>query len=668
MKNKFFFKGMLALGAALCLGSFTAQAYKVNRIPAESKGAGDPTISTLYEVTADDIINAGNWHEQDSQAYIRSDIYGDDYMLDLMHRAHTGEMWIEKVNDYRIKVHGMFGGLVTVEFIITDEDPLYTNSGALTVSRLKLVTNDFVQGSYSSYPFFRAKKANGNTGFNVREVHVYPMIKKYSHSNYGGDIYSDPIQLIETTGEPDALMLNFFQSNYDYASGSFKVVKFLGTVAGSETEYVDYLSMQSYESSCTIEDTQVIREGTQDRSFRGEFEWDANGANTFQFAGLGGCYAATVPQLTNYLQGTQFNTAWFSNAQYFTGTYNLDNMTAKITKQPISVDVREFPYDTRYSDANKVYQFNTCRVDANGNYEGEEINGILVPRDEDVNHKGTNSWVTHGGNRTTWTNIDIELTDNWAPYNYYYTKREVDPELGYFTKTIIRPDKKKEVEVTHHVELLEAAMSHDKDYDYIWVKNEKGEDVKKGYFKVSAIVHPIKNHRYVGGYNVYYEEGTVSSWSDVDNNNRKQLDNSTLTRNSDGTYTYTGRYFPKGEEIMENQKLTAEITLYVETVYAGAATASESKTAVADLTPTHHALTPLRSDITTGVNELYKESVAIESTENGVIANGEFTGEVEVYSANGMLVAKGVANEEIALDGNGIFIVRAGGKTAKIVK
>lgn len=657
MKNKFFFKGMLALGAALCLGSFTAQAYKVNRIPVESRGSTAKTdVYTMYEVTADDIINAGEWHEQDHQGYLRRASNNVTYLLDIMHRSHNAELYIEKVSDYRIKVHGMFGGLATVTFDITDA----VGYNGYTVSRLKMVTNN----TYNGNNMYVARDTEGNTGFNVRQVQVYPSAKDNSGHWNVNNVYSDPICWDEVE---DMLIIDFFSSDYNNSNGAITLQKFLGTESAGKREYVDFLTLQSYKSSCTIEDTQVVRGGTHDRTFRGEFEWDAKGSNTFQMSSLGGCYARVTPEIVYSLGGVSFSQgAMYSNSDYLAGTYDLDNMTAQIKKQILTLDCAGLPFDTRTQGFANMYQFSTCKVDNNGNYAGDVINGILLPRDEDVNHKGNNSWVTHGGDRTTWTNIDIELTDNWSAYNT--TSSSTDSEIGYFTKTIIRPDKKKEVEVTHHVELLEAAMSHDKDYDYIWVKNEKGEDVKKGYFKVSAIVHPIKNHRYVGGYNVYYEEGTVSSWSDVDNNNRKQLDNSTLTRNSDGTYTYTGRYFPKGEEIMENQKLTAEITLYVETVYAGAATASESKTAVADLTPTHHALTPLRSDITTGVNELYKESVAIESTENGVIANGEFTGEVEVYSANGMLVAKGVANEEIALDGNGIFIVRAGGKTAKIVK
>lgn len=60
--------------------------------------------------------------------------------------------------------------------------------------------------------------------------------------------------------------------------------------------------------------------------------------------------------------------------------------------------------------------------------------------------------------------------------------------------------------------------------------------------------------------------------------------------------------------------------------------------------------------------------VTVTVSENAIVAHAAEGAAVKVYSANGMLVAEGVANKPVHVAGNGIFIVNIDGKAIKVLK
>ncbi len=69
-----------------------------------------------------------------------------------------------------------------------------------------------------------------------------------------------------------------------------------------------------------------------------------------------------------------------------------------------------------------------------------------------------------------------------------------------------------------------------------------------------------------------------------------------------------------------------------------------------------------------GVEELAVESVVVKAVENGILATADKDFAVSVYTVAGQLVATGVANEVVPVSADGIFLVKVGDKTHKVVK
>ncbi len=63
-----------------------------------------------------------------------------------------------------------------------------------------------------------------------------------------------------------------------------------------------------------------------------------------------------------------------------------------------------------------------------------------------------------------------------------------------------------------------------------------------------------------------------------------------------------------------------------------------------------------------------KAGVVVTVSDNAIVAHAAEGAAVQVYAANGMLVANGVANKPILLEGNGIYIVNVDGYVTKVLK
>lgn len=596
-----------------------------------------PAASALSRSYSVDDLTSGQWVPSESLykaiAWRGSTIFTADFLYEV----NTVGVSLEKTSANTLVVKGAFGGLLDLPF---------TYNG----STLNLNTNATAGGD----PVYEVKNPSAHPDISkimVSPTKITPNSSwtRYIHAFHGNGWVSDPLDEIEDSQDENGmydLCLSFNENPVElqitYTNGTTTKI------------YVDTWQLDFFKPTASFSDVEEKNSVSTPRSYRGEFDFLS--AGKFQLASLGGRYVGVAPEM-----GYAYNTSYFaSNVNFMEGSYDLTTGKATLASAPYTTNLTTDRYNNNrqslgYDFLNhygnhSVNIFWTAERKADGSYK-KDIDGTVCPLPHAAAHKGATRWVTNGGDCTTWTRLEFKFNDIVALDE---DSHELDANVGVIRNTTVIPDK--EVDVTLGVDILEGRLE-------LGLANETDTFLTA---KVPFVI--TKNEYFTTSYDVYVIQGNVTSHSAVDMSKAKLIGSVAYDAAKGGEYEVIGTFVPK-VNVKPGETFTDDFTFFVRANYGRESSATgTARRASAPLEPTHHDLTTKNFTSTVGVEGIGSEGVRLEKTQRGVMVYAPQDVAVEVFNAAGMKVAQGRANSEIEIAGNGVFIVRAGGKTFKLIR
>lgn len=597
-----------------------------------------PGMSALSRSYTVDDLTSGKWLPSESiyKAYAlgaytsQNGSYAGYFINDLLTDIRTVGLSFEKQGSDILVVKGMFGGLLDLPF---------TWNG----STLRLRTN---------------ATAGGDAVYRADYPPAYPNVKKvilspvdfdssksyyyFTHTYKSGGWTSDAMVEVEDTRDENGL--------YDLSIGfNMKAVELQITYTDNTVEkiYVDNYNLDLFKPTASISDTEIKDGNTTPRSYRGEFAY--LDGNTFQMTNLGGRYAGVAPDLESgqWIDGYWVPQAYFSNINYFTGSYDLGAGTAILNTVPYSA---ELSGKYTYGQAYKQVYFYSVREQTGTDRWQDNVRGTVTPLAGATSHKGSTRWMTNGGDCTTWTRLEFSFNP-WQAVNL--TKNSADASVGLIKDTKIVPDK--EVEITLGVDILnDISISHANEADA---------------FLTATVPFVItKNEHFPVAYEVYVHQGKATHYSQIDMDKAQLIGTVPYSQAANGQYSVTGTFRPV-VNVNPGELFREDYTFFVRAIYGTQHNSQRGVRMAKALEPTHHDLTSVNFAVTVGVDGINADSnIKVIQTPAGVLVEADKDIPVEVYNATGALVASGVSNKEIPVSAKGVLIVKAGTKVSKLMR
>lgn len=592
-----------------------------------------PSAGALSRSYSVDDLTSGQWLPSESMyqyvAYTSrsTPIFRSDILLEV----NTAGLSLEKTSANTITVKGAFGGLMDLPFTYNGSTFVLNTNATAGGDPVYLVNNPANHPDIREIILSPTRVVSGNYNY------TYGQVINYVHQYTSGGWTSLAIDEVEDTQDENGL--------YDLClSFNDRPVELQITYTNGNTVkiYVDTWQLDFFKPTVSISDVEEKNSASTARSYRGEFDFLPD--SKFQLAGLGGRYAGVAPEW-GYAYGTSI---FASNVNYFTGSYDLSAGTAVLGSAKYTADLdTPNPLSLLYDPELHVYW--TAERKADGSYK-KDIDGTVRVIPDAAAHRGATRWVTNGGDCTTWTRLEFKFNDFVALDEDDYT---ADANVGVIKDTRIVPDK--DVEVTLGVDILAGRL-------------ELGLEKETDPFLTAKVPFVItENEHFSTSYDVYVLQGNVSHYANVDMSKAQLVGSVAYNAANRGEYMVKGTFVPD-INVKPGEKFEDDFTFFVRANYGREQAAGTQRRAAAPLEPTHHDLTTAHFSTTVGVDGVGAESVRVEKTLNGVMVCAPADMPVEVYNAEGVKVAQGRANEEIAISAGGVFIVKVADKAFKLMR
>lgn len=308
----------------------------------------------------------------------------------------------------------------------------------------------------------------------------------------------------------------------------------------------------------------------------------------------------------------------------------------------------------------------TCGMDANNkpladrSIRGRIKGGSAVPY-----HVGNTSWhfSQFGGDLHTYKGGQILELDPFAAVNKAATMMAGSV---YKNTSITLSDP---IECTFHCQTFALSdFTHDPSKHFIM---EDG--VKKYYINIGSVtLADCINTDHVKNIELMVVDNLHLSTSTIDLSQARRVAYLSCPQPGEDSEEYNKKFFPTmiTNPTTGKVEMLRDYTFFLRVNYKDDFAAAPGVRMAATLEPSHHNMTAKNIDeVVTSVDGIETMGdVMMKATQRGVIVTAPYDCDVTVYNMAGIAVANGTANTEIAVNANGVFIVKAAGKAFKLIR
>lgn len=333
------------------------------------------------------------------------------------------------------------------------------------------------------------------------------------------------------------------------------------------------------------------------------------------------------------------------------------------------------PYEYYYWIKEDMFSFQLERLDLEGRTTVDELFGTYDDR-QDVHHNNaTNGWVSNGGKRRTYENLNMEV----ETYTYYLNQllyNRINFEGGYYDTKIDCGDVTLWTEFVRQPSAYPARRASDPLAHVSYTQFNGGNDISSDYYDgvkewgIVPVMNVIRNEKYVDSYEIMAVPGTYTTAAEVQAHIGEAVEfrhvfinNGTALTQAEGAPVFSadalkeGLYKPGDFRI---ERKTSGATGEPYTFFIRASYKPET-----GLTPTYHDVYPYTfySDIPTSAEVIEFGSFSVEGTRGGLLIT-DAPADVTVTDLSGRTVYTG-RDASVALPA-GVYIARCGRTARKV--
>lgn len=225
------------------------------------------------------------------------------------------------------------------------------------------------------------------------------------------------------------------------------------------------------------------------------------------------------------------------------------------------------------------------------------------------------------------------------------------------------------IECTFHCQTFALSdFTHDPSKHFIM---EDG--VKKYYINIGSVtLADCINTDHVKNIELMVVDNLHLTTSTIDLSQARRVAYLSCPQPGEDSEEYNKKFFPTmiTNPTTGKVEMLRDYTFFLRVNYKDDFAAAPGVRMAATLEPSHHNMTAKNIDeVVTSVDGIETMGdVMMKATQRGVIVTAPYDCDVTVYNMAGIAVANGTANTEIAVNANGVFIVKAAGKAFKLIR